>query len=428
MEDLSREKLAKKYKGLYEEYVYLGNPKDPQMFKGLVAEQLKERSINTPSPLDYVAAARDVVERMKAAKEISRKERSQMPWEVADSNLGKTDETEKEPLPPPPPPLPPPPAPPVEETTDTGTPVPVTEVRLKPQKIMALPPSVLVCGEISTPGAVRYYKLGEDTVPSEDGRGVKISKRTKTSRKVVVDPDERDNCTKLAGQMRTAFKRVCVSTPFGYICHEEKEGKLTEVIQKIKDDARKWNNTASFHFIKVSLMMARIETQSEQVAKDMVWEARSLLQELDEALKSASVAGIRNVANKIKNVVPLYTVEDGKGLNEAVVAARNYATELKAASAEKADEIQAVLDRVNLGAVDEARFQFDEYVASEEIAGNESKIKMSVDAANAAAEKAREDAIAEQQDVMDNVVDKEQFEGLMEETEPGAAEPTEEAV
>jgi hypothetical protein len=240
------------------------------------------------------------------------------------------------------------------------------------KKKLVLPPSILLGGEISVPGDVRYFNLGEEDSFEELTAGeakIRKSSRVKTTQRVVQDTEGYEAAHALASELRNEIRRVSRATVFGPLCPAADEGKLDAVLTEVRRRAAEFNATARYHFVRVGHVKATIGSEDERAARELVFDVQRIMSELREALDRANVKRIREIVARAKALEPIFPDKERGVLEAAFRAAREAATEIRKQSEEttkKIDEIKASLD---LSPVEVARSLFLEYEVPEELNG-----------------------------------------------------------
>jgi len=364
---------------------------DKLNFKQRVEAALKAAGVTAPQPEQFVDAAEEVIAGLQATAEAT----SMLPdglaslppmpgtvevakVEAAEVRTAPTNGTGvvAEPVAPPPvvtlPPAPPSVAvPPTTAEVMTETVRADVAAAAKEKQVLNLPPSFLVIQSVSTPGDVSYETVADERtmVEAVGDDGVDTSKRVRTSKQVVVNPQEYEAAKKLAGQMRTALRQLGNSIQQGVVLVPvAREKELDKLIEQCDLDAINFNASARHHFVRPSIQKTVVTTDAEKTARDVAFQIQEKMDRLKEAMDKCDVKQIQNVTSQLKNWTKvLNTPKDKRTITAAIDAARTASKWIREETTKKGRLIEDVRQEINAAPVDTARIMFLEYAAPPEM-------------------------------------------------------------
>ena len=263
------------------------------------------------------------------------------------------------------------------EVTDT------TEVVLeKPKtgnKILSLPPSIVVIGDVSKRGAVWYETLEEDEQIKDTTQGHRNSDKTRTVRRVIENIEERKALDELYTELRKSLFTVCHNTVLGPVCAVAKEPELDTVIDLARAKMRAFNGSAQHHFGRVSWIKATIAPDDARFAKEITLAAQEVLNELKTALASGAPKKIREIINsqRIKEIVKSVPNGPSDLMVKAVAAARAAAKTIVKEVGEMGRTMEEIRTELDTSAIDTARMAFLEFSPPEEIVAERASLERS---------------------------------------------------
>lgn len=274
-------------------------------------------------------------------------------------------------------PPPPPPAPPVagQAVQDQAKPQ-SSKAEAKPAakkglKKLKLPPSIVVCGSVELLGKVRYRNLDEKSQVIGAEGTMRTKEVVKTSKKVIQNVDEYEQAQKLAGELRYSIRKLAQATILGPVCPPDKEPELDAVIAEARSRARKFNEKAVSHMVRVAYVKAVISSDDEAAAREFTWDFQQYLADLKTALNTLDVKQIRNVASQmqgtLKGLSAMIPKQERGILQQAINNAREQAKLIVEEVGAKGRTIESVKEEVETSAVDAARMAFLEYEVSPEL-------------------------------------------------------------
>lgn len=230
-----------------------------------------------------------------------------------------------------------------------------------------LRPGLLVGMSTSLHGNVKY-QVEEIKAASVTSRGTLESEWN--TLKVVTDPAEHDAAIKARTKIRGLILSVCSrSEVAGLLCPDDMievkdlDGNVTEVkreqllreaIIEARTLTEKFNAGAKTTHIRFNVVCGRIAQDDVETVRAITGEIRSLMEAMQDGVKSLDVKVIREAANKAKSVGEMLSPEAAKRLEVAIAVARQAATKIAKAGDVAAQEI----DRAALRKISRARTSF----------------------------------------------------------------------
>jgi hypothetical protein len=225
--------------------------------------------------------------------------------------------------------------------------------------IYELPEVLLVGGQISKPGDVRYERLDEDSTEKREGDIIK-GERTRTTRRVIRDTEGHKAATELVGKLNNELRKICATSPFGRVCRVDREPALREFIKSARERALEHNQSVlgRFHRVEVNLLPGMITQDSERAARTLVKEMQGLFDEVQRGLDACDVEAIREAATRIKSLGTVFPASQQKALDAAVKGARRVARTLVREVEKKGRTIADVKRELDASPVSVARMKF----------------------------------------------------------------------
>ena len=241
----------------------------------------------------------------------------------------------------------------------------------KEKPVLNLPPSFLVIQSVSTPGDVSYETMADErtVISATEEDGVDTARRTRTSKQVVVNPQEYEAAKTLAGQMRTKLRTMGNSIQQGVVLvPTSREKELDAFIEKCDVDALQFNTVARHHFVRPSIQKTVVTTDAEKTARDVAFQIQEKMDRLKEALDKCDVKQIQNVTAQLRNWTKVLDApKDKQAIAAAIDAARTASKWIREETAKKGRLIEDVRKELNTAPVDTARMMFLEYAAPPEM-------------------------------------------------------------
>lgn len=214
-----------------------------------------------------------------------------------------------------------------------------------------LRPGLLVGMKTAVSGNVEYNKtdIVEDHV-NEAGERL----ATWQTDKVIADAAEYEAAIKVRTKARGLITAVCARSDFGLLCPESKQGELETAIRKAREVCVDFNLTARITEVSFYAITGRIAADDVAAVRAINSEVRALLDDMSEGIKKLDVKSVRDAADKAKKLGQMLSPEAQARIQEAILAARDVATKIKAAGETAAIEI----DVTTLATLAQARTAF----------------------------------------------------------------------
>jgi len=233
-------------------------------------------------------------------------------------------------------------------------------------KLLSLPHAIIVAGKVSVPGSVTYEQVKEE-VSLFDVQGVKGRTSTRVTKRTVQANEGYEAANKLADDIRIALRRVCRSTPLGWLCRKENEAVLNNAIISAKQRAAEFNKTSLCHFVRVSVIKTILLNDDGTAARELAFEMQQVLDKLKRAMDDCDAQRIRTVAVKVKSMAPLFDKKEEKAIRAAVEGARAFATKIIKETGTKQRPLTEVKKELDSSAVDTVRGIFAKFEVPHEM-------------------------------------------------------------
>lgn len=220
-------------------------------------------------------------------------------------------------------------------------------------KTSVLKPGILVSLHTSLEGGVSYSRVDLDAEAAE-GRDVA---RWETTR-VIDDPAEHKRAEQARSKAGALVRGVCARTAFGLLCPETREGELDAAIAEARKVAEEFNATAGFARVRVYAIKGRIASTDEEAARAIASEVRGLLSDMENGVRRADAAMIRDAAKRAKQVGAVLGAEQADKIEGAIEAARKAAREIVKRVAKDGEDAQAVIRQLSIAPIEQARAAF----------------------------------------------------------------------
>lgn len=213
-----------------------------------------------------------------------------------------------------------------------------------------LRPGLLVSMNTSIKGNVKYrvQDLGKGT----DENGAEFA-QWETMR-VVHDPAEHADAIKARTKIRGLILSVCSQSAFGLLCPNDKAEQLREAIAQARELTDEFNQHATLTRMSVNVIYGRIAQDDVEAVRAITGEIRSLMEDMQQGLKSLDVKAIRDAANKAKQVGEMLSPEAKGRLDVAIETARKSARKIAKAGERAAGQV----DKAAIIRIDMARTSF----------------------------------------------------------------------
>lgn len=214
-----------------------------------------------------------------------------------------------------------------------------------------LKPGLLVSLKTSIVGNADYKRvtLEEDHTTEEGTRQARWE-----TKRVIIDPDERDTAIKLRTQCSVLIRKPCAASAFGLLCPEDKKDELDAAIKQAQALTAEFNTTAAITRVFVYVIAGRIAADDVEAARAINSEVRALFTEMEAGLKKLDVKAVRDAANKAKSIGRMLTPGAAERIKVVVETAREAARKIVKAG----EEAGLVLDRAAVKKIAEGRTAF----------------------------------------------------------------------
>lgn len=230
-----------------------------------------------------------------------------------------------------------------------------------------LRPGYLVGLKTSITGNVKYLKTTIQPDELDVELGIHTSK-WETERRVL-NAEEQEKATKLRSEIRTMIGRHCSTTAFGMLCPQEAKPDLDQAMLDAQAKVAEFNRSAQTTRIRVDALCGRIEPDDAKAVRVINNEIAQLLETMKTGLQNLDVDGVRDAANRARELGQMLTLEAQAKVNVSIELARALAKKIKAAGETAAVEI----DRMTIARLTEARTAFLDLDDQEEVVSPETE-------------------------------------------------------
>ncbi len=212
-------------------------------------------------------------------------------------------------------------------------------------------PGLLVSLKTATRGGITY-----NVVPLESAtRGAAKVARWETTRSIA-DAEEHARAVVARGRCRTVISRVCCPSSFGLLCPTESEEKLAEAIREAQAVAAAHNATARVTRVECLVITGRIADNDVMAARAIGAEVRDMLAAMEAGVRAADPEAIRKAANDARALSGMLSDDVRRSVSAAIAEVRGIARDIVKRAEKGAEQAAAVVEGVNLQALQAARF------------------------------------------------------------------------
>lgn len=217
-------------------------------------------------------------------------------------------------------------------------------------KTSTLRPGVMVSLKTSVRGNVTYTKrdLEVKNVPAGTEKV-----RWETTR-LITDPKEHEEATKLRSKVRSLITGVCTASAFALLCPETEVQALEAAMKEARRLAQEFNDNAKLTRVGVYIMTGRIAPDDAEAVRAISAEMRELMEDMEEGVKNLDAKAIRAAANQAREVSAMLSPQASAAAKMAIEAARGAARKIVKAGEQAAHEV----DLRAVRQISEARMAF----------------------------------------------------------------------
>lgn len=222
-------------------------------------------------------------------------------------------------------------------------------------KTTILKPGYLVSLKTTVRGGV-HYKRRDIEPEHKDATGAQVAK-WETEREIP-NPEEFEAASVARNKARSLVSAVCSASSFGLLCPVADEAALFGAIAQAREVATAHNATAAASVVEVYVLVGQVARDDAEAARAIASEMRDLMQAMDEGIRRADPAAIRDAANRARAMGAMLSEDVSGKVNEAIEQARKAAREI-VKRVEKAGEPAAlVIAQLASDRIQAARFSF----------------------------------------------------------------------
>lgn len=190
-------------------------------------------------------------------------------------------------------------------------------------------PGMLVVLKSSVSGNVSHSKQVIEAEHTTDDGAQKA--RWETER-VVANPEEFVEATKLRNQARQKIAGMCIQTAFGLLCPEEKTDQLDAKVNEAQAICEEFNKRAQCTTIGIYIVAGRVAADDAQAVRAINSEVRDLMATMEAGLAELNVEKVRGAADKARSLGAMLSPQAAERVKGAIDIARKAATEMKKAA------------------------------------------------------------------------------------------------
>jgi hypothetical protein len=223
-------------------------------------------------------------------------------------------------------------------------------------------PGLLVALSSTVSGGVQYKRVDLDA-PADGVVGDTLGEtkrevtRWETTR-VIEDPAEHDRASKTRGKACKEIRDICSDTNFGLLCPVDREADLDAAIKRAYALADEHNAGAKCTRVAIYTIKGRIASTDEEAARAIGSEVTALLDAMSRGIEQMDVKAIREAATRAADMSAMLGDEQIARVSDAVEQARKAARTIVARIQKKGENAASVLQDIQRGDIEKARFAF----------------------------------------------------------------------
>jgi hypothetical protein len=215
---------------------------------------------------------------------------------------------------------------------------------MKTDILRTLRPGLLISLKTSIRGNIAYNIRDIESAHLVEG-GKQLAKWE--TERVISDPAEYEEATKVRSRVRTVIGGACVRSAFGLLCPEVRADNLDTAIVEARRLADEFNAGAKLTQIFVYVLVGRITPDDLEALRAINSEAADLLATMAEGIQNLDVTTVRDAADRARDIGRMLTPEAQARIGTAVEAARSAARKIVKAGEQAAQEIdQRIIERI----------------------------------------------------------------------------------
>lgn len=199
-----------------------------------------------------------------------------------------------------------------------------------------LRPGLLVAVKTSCRGNVRYAKVDlENEHTTESGEAQARWETTRT----IADAAEFKAAKKVQSKVYGIMRRVCVESAFGLLCPEGDAALLEAAVAEAHAAVDAFNATAALTRLSVYVITGRVASDDVEAVRAINSEVRNLMDAMAVGIEKMDVSGIRNAADKARELGGMLSPDAEARVKLAIETARGVAKDIVKAGEAAAVEI-----------------------------------------------------------------------------------------
>lgn len=218
-------------------------------------------------------------------------------------------------------------------------------------KTTMIKPGLLVGLTSEVTGGVSYQRKDMETDPDP-----RVSRWETT--KVTDDPEELQRASAARSAARSAITRVCIVTPFGLLCPQDRIEELDAAVTEAERIVAAHNASALHTWVSISVLPGEIAASSERANRALAAQMGDLVDQMRLGLESADPAVMRESAAKAKSLSAMLAPAQEEAALAAVEEVRRAAREVTRRVEKGGEEAALVLETLSREALTNARMAF----------------------------------------------------------------------
>ena len=207
-----------------------------------------------------------------------------------------------------------------------------------------LRPGLLVSLKTSCRGNVKYDRVDLEGGRSEGSEMTTEVTKWETTREIA-DIEEYKRARKAQSKASSIIRSVCSHSAFGLLCPESEADRLAAAIAEANQVTEAFNRSASLTRVNIYVIAGKVASDDVEAVKAINSEVRDLIEKLQEGVRNADVAVIRQTANKAREIGNVLTPEAQVRIQFAIDAARKVARDIVKAGEGAAIEVDQLAIR-----------------------------------------------------------------------------------
>ena len=221
-------------------------------------------------------------------------------------------------------------------------------------KTITIKPGYLVALSVRMSGGVSYRRVDLSTSRNESGALISHWETTK----YVNNPEELAEAARTRSYAQATIRAKCVPTSFGLICPLGREEELSIAIEAARTRITTFNQTSQHSSMGLYVLKGLIAASDTEATQAIVSEAKSLLDAMEQGLKEANVAQVREAATQARKLSLLLEDKQVTAISEALKTARKAARQIIKRVEKAGEDAEVVVASIDTLPFEVARMAF----------------------------------------------------------------------